>query len=105
MAIGMPRDLFLDGDRQAITDYEKAFECKQILQNRELHLQGLYNFRAFASVLSSAFASKGKKGDPYPDHPLPITEAEAKAEKERNIQKTLQWVHGRKRDAERKQDN
>ena len=100
MAIGMPREDFLNGDREALDDYERAWECKLVHDNRMLHLMGLYNYRAFGSVLSSAFAEKGKKGEPYLSYPIPITETERKAEKERNIQRTLQWVRGRKRNAE-----
>lgn len=97
MAIGMPRELFLEGDRDAFDDYDKAYECQRMLQNQMLHLQGYYNYRAFGSVLSSAFAAKGKKGEPYLKYPLPITNTERKAEKERNIMRTLQFVHNRTR--------
>jgi hypothetical protein len=45
--------------------------------------------------LSSAFADKGKKGTPYPQYPFSLTETERKAEKERNIAKTLAWVRER----------
>ena len=100
MAIGMPRDAFLfGGDRDACEDYEKAYECKLIEKNKMLHLQGFYNFRAFGSVLSSAFAKNGSKGEPYLAFPVPITQAERKAEKERNIVKTLQFVRNRQRGA------
>lgn len=105
MAIGMPREQFLYGERDAFDDYDKAYECARIMKNQYLHLQGVYNYRAFGSVLSSAFAGKGKKGVPYPDYPIPITASERKAEKERNIQKTLQWVRGRNRDAGRKREH
>lgn len=102
MAIGMPRDeFFLNPDRTAVDDYEKAWECKQINENRMLHLQGLYNYQAFGSVLSSAFAAKGKKGEPYLEYPIPITETERKAEKQRKIQHTLDVVRGRKKNAGR----
>lgn len=98
MAIGMPRDEFLNGDDwDAPDDYERAYECKQIQANRMLHLQGYYNYNAFGSVLSSAFAPKGKKGTPYLPYPIPITETERKEEKKRNILRTLQFVRGRKR--------
>lgn len=70
-----------------------------VQENRMLHLQGLYNYRAFGSVLSSAFAEKGKKGEPYLTYPIPITEVERKAEKQRKIQHTLDVVRGRKRNA------
>ena len=96
MAIGMPREQFLRGG-DGCEDYEKAFECKQILDNRMLHLQGYYNYRALCSALSSAFAGKGKKGDPYLPYPVPITEPERKAEKERSIMRTLEIVRSRKR--------
>lgn len=97
MALGMPREQFLSGDRDAFDDYEKAYECRRVLSNQMLHLQGFYNYRAFGSVLSSAFAPKGKKGEPYLEHPIPITETEKRAEKERNIMRTLQFVYNRKR--------
>lgn len=99
MAIGMPRDEFYNGDRYACDDYEKAWEAKLVQENRMLHLQGLYNYRAFGSVLSSAFVEKGKKGEPYLTYPIPITEVERKAEKQRKIQHTLDVVRGRKRNA------
>lgn len=101
MAIGMPRDLFLYGDRTACEDYELAYEYKQVNENRMLHLQGFYDYYAVSCALSSAFSEKGKKGTPYLDHPVPITETEKKAEKQRNIRKTLAWVRGRKRDGGR----
>lgn len=97
IALGMPRDQFLMGDRQACEDYEKAFECKQVIDNRRMHLQGLYVYKAFGSVMSAAFAQKGKKGEPYPAYPFPVTETERKAEKERSIMHTLEVVKNRKR--------
>lgn len=98
MAIGMPREQFLDGDRMAFMDYENAWEYKQMISNNRLHLQGLYNYRAFGSVVSSLTATKGKKGEPYLQYPIPITETERKAEKQRKIMHTLNAVRNRKRD-------
>lgn len=100
MAIGMPREEFLFGDRYACDDYEKAWEAKLVHTNRMLHLQGLYNHGAFGSVLSSAFAEKGRKGVPYYEFPIAITDAEREAEKERRIAHTLEFVRGRNRNAE-----
>lgn len=97
MAIGMPRDEFYNGDRYACDDYERAWEAKLVDTNRMLHLQGLYNHAAVGSALSCAFAEKGKKGTPYLEYPLPITEAERAAEKERKIMHTLEFVRGRNR--------
>lgn len=97
MAIGMTREEFLDGDRDITDDYELAYECKQIHQNQMMHLQGLYIYQAFGAVLSSAFAPKGKKGEKYMEYPIPITDTEREAEKQRRIQYTLNVVHNRKR--------
>ena len=98
MALGMPRDEFMNGgDYDATDDYEKAFECKIINENKMRHLQGIYNFRAFACVLSNAFAPKGSKPEKYFEYPLPITDAERKAEKERKIMHTLNVVRNRTR--------
>lgn len=97
MALGMPREEFFHGDRYACDDYERAWEAKLVNDNKMLHLQGIYNHAAFGSVLSGLFAEKGKKGTPYLEYPLPITESERAAEKERKIMHTLDFVRGRKR--------
>lgn len=102
MAIGMPRDEFMtahSGDPFRLEDYELAYEYKRVHENQNLHLQGFYDHMAVSCALSSAFAEKGKKGTPYPVHPLAITETERKAEKQRNIEKTLAWVRGRNNNA------
>lgn len=97
MAIGMPRETFMFGERDEFDDYELAYEYKRIHENTMLHLQGFYDYMAVSCALSSAFAQKGKKGTPYPQYPVPITETERKAEKERNIMHTLNVVRNRKR--------
>jgi hypothetical protein len=97
MSMGMTRDEVLYGEREAFADYALAFEYKRVQTNNDLHLQGLYDYIAVSCALSSAFAEKGKKGTPYPTYPIALTETERKAEKERNIAKTLAWVRERKR--------
>lgn len=97
MSIGMPRETFLYGGRDEFDDYELAAEYKKAQENQMLHLQGLYDYMAVSCALSAAFAQKGKKGTPYPQTPVPITEIERKAEKERNIMHTLEVVRNRKR--------
>jgi hypothetical protein len=61
-----------------------------------MYMQGLYNFKAFKAVIDSfAWGLNGGKGarpDSYLNYPIPITEAEKEAEKQRNIVKTLAWV-------------
>lgn len=98
MAIGMPRDEFLNGDRDSYDDYEKAWECKEIYRNQTLHLMGAYNCDAFGTVLSNAFSKRGAKGKSYMEHPIPTTRTEMEAEKKRKILHTLKFVRGRRRD-------
>lgn len=95
MSIGMPRSEILYGERSAFDDYIRAYEYTRMQTNNNLHLQGYYDYTAVACALSSAFAEKGKKGTPYSSYPVAITEMERKAEKERNIRKTLAWVRER----------
>ena len=98
MAIGMPRELFLDGDdRDACGDYEKAWECKEIYRNKTLHLQGVYVMDAFGVVLANAFSEKGRQKANYLDYPIPTTKAEREAEKQRKIMHTLSAVRNRER--------
>ena len=97
MAIGMPWQEIMYGERAAFADYVLAYEFKRVQTNANLHLQGLYDYTAVTCALSSAFAEKGKKGKPYPSYPYAITETERKAEKERNIMHTLEVVKNRKR--------
>lgn len=97
MAVGMPWKEIMYGERMAFDDYPLAHEYKRVQENANLHLQGLYDYIAVSCALSSAFAEKGKKGTPYPEYPIAITETERKAEKERNIMHTLQVVKNRKR--------
>lgn len=101
MAIGMTRDEVMYGEREAFDDYILAHEYKMVQDNQSYHLEGLYNYIALSCALSSAFAEKGKKGTPYPQYPIPITNTERDAEKKRNIEKTLAFVRGRKRNGDR----
>ena len=97
MAIGMPWNEIMYGERAAFDDYVLAYEYKRVQTNSNLHLQGLYDYQAVSCALSSLTAEKGKKGTPYPQHPVAITEIERRAEKERKIMHTLEVVRNRKR--------
>ena len=101
MAIGMPRDLWLDGaDRDACLDYEKAWECKEIYRNQTLHLEGIYNHYGVALALANGFRKKGEKAQTYLEYPIPTTETERKEAKKRNILHTLSFVRNRDRKGE-----
>lgn len=92
----MPYELFWYGEPNLVKIYLKAHELRNQQKNQECWIQGIYNFRAFKTVIE-AFAyglngNKGSKPENYPDQPLPFTEEEQKAVKERNKKRTLQWV-------------
>ena len=96
LAIGMPYELFWNGDPELAKVYRDAHDLRMQQQNQELWAQGLYNFRAFKSVLETivmgVMGSKGGKPSEYPQEPLPLTEADQKAALERNKKRTLAWV-------------
>lgn len=92
----MPYELFWNGEPQLVDIYREAHEQRMQMRNQEMWMQGLYNFRAFKSVAEALSyglsGGKGQKPSMYPENPIPITEAEQKAEKERNKKRTLKWV-------------
>ena len=92
----MPYDVYWYGEPNKVKTYLKAHELRIQQRNQELWVQGVYNLKAFSSVIE-AFAyglngGKGSKPSQYPNEPIPFTEAEQKAATERNKQRTLQWV-------------
>lgn len=96
LAIGMPYELFWNGDPQLVKVYKEAHNMQAEQKNQEMWVQGIYVFRAFKSVMET-FAyglsgSKGTKPSQYPDSPIPITEHEQMVAKERNKQRTMEWV-------------
>ena len=81
--------------------YRKAEEMRQKRRNEELWLQGMYIYEALCDVspLLHAFARRGTKPAPYPDHPYSITNKEREAEKElmakREREKAKQYMLGK----------
>lgn len=96
LAIGMPYDLFWNGEPELTKVYRKAHEFRTEQRNQEMWVQGIYVLRAFQNVIEKfGQAMSGKSGGKvteYPQEPLPFTENERKAAKERNKQRTLLWV-------------
>jgi len=96
MAIGMSYDEFWNGEPELAAIYREAHVIRNEIKNQELWLQGLYNYRAFASVVESlalSFAGgKGSKASRYPEQPIPLTEKELEDRKRQSIEKTLSWV-------------
>lgn len=96
LAIGMPYEVFWYEKPTMVKAYLKAHELRNMQKNQEMWVQGIYNFKAFRSVIE-AFAiglSEKKSGKPseYPSEPIPFTETEKEMATERNKQRTLQWV-------------
>ena len=92
----MPYELFWYGNPNLVKIYREAHDLRNQQKNQEMWIQGIYNFRAFKSIIE-AFANglnggKGNKPSEYPQEPIPITEAEQKAATERNKKRTMQWV-------------
>ena len=92
----MTNEEFWNGDPRLARSYREAHEMRNIQKNQEMWVQGLYNFKAFRSVIEG-FAyglnqCKGTKPSPYPSDPIPLTKTEQDAATERNKQRTLDWV-------------
>ena len=81
--------------------YRKAEEMRQKRRNEELWLQGMYIYEALCDVspLLHAFAKRGTKPVPYPDHPYSITSKDMEEEKERKVrlerEKAKQYMLGK----------
>ena len=94
--LGMSYDEYWCEDPRLVRCYREAHELKRIAKNQELHLQGIYIYEAFASVMSDFAAGlSGKKthsGEKYPEYPHPITKRELEEDKKRNIAKTYEYL-------------
>ena len=98
LSIGMTPEQYWDGDPLLAKYYRQAEEIKQKRKNQELWLQGLYFYEALCDVapILHAFAKKGTKPAPYPDHPYSLTtkdrEAERKLQEERDREKARRYM-------------
>ena len=101
LSIGMTPDQYWDGDPMLAKWYRKAEEMRQKRRNEELWLQGMYIYEALCDVspLLHAFAKRGTKPVPYPDHPYSITSKDMEEEKERKVrlerEKAKQYMLGK----------
>ena len=86
LAIGMPNDLFWNGDCRLTESYRKAEEIKRKQRNQDLWLQGLYFYEALCDVspILQAFAKKGTKPTPYTSEPYATSKKEVEERRERN---------------------
>jgi len=75
----MSYEQFWDGPPSVAVAYRKAYRLRREMENEMAWLQGMYNYDAFAVVLSNAFKSKGARKQNYLEKPMdifPLTEAE-----------------------------
>ena len=79
----MTPEQYWDGDPSLAKYYRQADEIKQKRKNQELWLQGMYIYEALCDVapIFHAFAKRGTKPAPYPDHPYSLTNKEREDEK------------------------
>lgn len=90
--MGMTYEQYWDGPPAIAVAYRKAHRLRRELENEQAWLQGMYNYDAFAVVLSNAFRSKGAKRQNYFQKPIdifPLTEAE-KQRREREEMKKME---------------
>ena len=83
LSIGMTPEQYWDGDSMLAKYYRKADEIRRKRRNEELWLQGMYIYEALCDVspVLHAFAKRGSKPVPYPDHPYALTVNDRKEEK------------------------
>ncbi len=89
MAIGVPYDVFWNGDYTSLKFYYEAYNLMLEERNREMWLQGFYVFDAVSVALANAFKDKGKPPEKYMEEPLRITEM-TELEKEQEQEKILE---------------
>ena len=101
LSIGMTPEQFWDGDCTLVKYYRKAYELQRKRKNEDLWLQGMYIYEALCDVspILQAFAKKGTKAHPYPDHPYAITQDDRKDERKlkekREREKAKQYMLGK----------
>lgn len=97
----MTPEQYWDDDPMLAKWYRQAEEMRQKRKNEELWLQGMYIYEALCDVspILQAFAKRGTKPVPYPDHPYSITTKDMEAEKERKAkleqEKAKQYMLGK----------
>ena len=101
LSIGMTPEQYWDGDPVLAKYYRKADELRRKRRNEELWLQGMYIYEALCDVspVLHAFAKKGTKPIPYPDHPYALTvndrEEEKKIKEQQEREKARRYMEAK----------
>lgn len=92
----MTYEQFYYGAPGLVKIFIKADEFRTERMNFEAYWHGLYSYKAFSAVMENfgyqLGGCKGVKPEGYLNYPIPLTEGEVKAEKERKKQDTMAWV-------------
>ena len=81
--------------------YREADAIRMKRRNEELWIQGMYIYEALCDVspILHAFAKRGTKPTPYPDHPYALTvsdrEEEKKIAEQREREKAKRYMEGK----------
>lgn len=82
MMMGMTYDEFWDKDATMVIAYRRAYEAKQRQMNLNAWLIGSYMYEAFEVAYNNAWAKNKNDMLEYPRKPRPLTEADARRERE-----------------------
>lgn len=82
MSMGMRYEEFWDGPAEMIIAYRRSYERQRRQMNFNAWLIGFYVQEAFAVVYHNAWAKNSKSAISYPTKPHPLTEEDARREKE-----------------------
>lgn len=95
MSIGCSFEQFWYGDVSDLAMFVDADEYRQMRNNADMYLQGLYVYNAVSAVAGEVMYAvndkKGQKPKGYLQRPIPITELEHKYDLERRKQETRKW--------------
>ena len=101
LAIGMTTEQYWDGDPMLAKYYRKADELRRKRKNEDLWIQGMYIYEALCNVspILHAFAKRGIKPLPYPDHPYALTvndrKEEEKIQEQREREKAKRYMEAK----------
>ena len=104
LSIGMPYDLFWNGDVWLAAVYYRAHQLAVQRKSEEMWLQGLYNFAAVSVAVGNALRKKGARAKSYPEEPIrltPYTEGEKAALAERERRKAIAYFDNMQKKWER----
>ena len=108
LSIGVTSQEFWDDDPYLVVYYRKAHLLRVEKRNQELWMQGLYIYKAVDTAVYNnmrIFSKHKPKAQKYLEQPIritPMSEAEKKAEEQRNVQKVVDYLEKMQKSFEKK---